>query len=475
MNEELEKTVLQLYTVEKLTIRQIWKRLGIGRDRVSRIIQGAGGNAKKLKDRELIIDKYKSIIGEWYKEHPYLKALQVYERLKGYGYTGSYRVVALYTADRYRTKKKEKYHALEFLPGEEGQVDWFIVNDSTIGRVYGFVMVLSYSRYCWGKFYPKNSFEFFIDGHMECFRKFNGAPHKCRYDNVKSVIISRHPEIKYNPQFMDFARHYGFGIHVCNPYSGNEKGRVERIGRDIRVFLYGQTFSDIGDLNKKFYEWLTKRNNTTHRTTGKPPLELLKEEKLMNLPQGEYQGGRIIPVFVSKTGFIEFETNKYSVPAASDCKGAQITAYPDKIIVTCGRSRIAMHKRCFEKHKIIENPLHREQILNRTGKYKYQRILQLMKNMDKSIAVFLSCAYEQGEDEIENAYQLFRLLKLCSRERLINCIKEACTVKAYKLKAVMSLLNLPHSKENNPVYPRDNKLLNINYETRRLEEYDGLI
>ena len=474
MNDEFEKMVLHMYSVEKLTMRQIWKRLGTGRDRICRIIRGADVPVRKRGTGESIIDKYRGIIGEWYKQHPYLKAKQIYERLKEYGYTGGYGIVAQHTA-KYRIKKAEAYHALTFLPGEEGQVDWFIVKDKVLGILYGFVMVLSYSRYAWGKFYRKSSYEFFIDGHKECFSEFKGIPHKCRYDNIKSVIISRYPEIRYNPQFMDFARHYGFGIHVCNPYSGNEKGRVERVGRDIRGFLCGKTFKDIAELNINFWEWLDKRNETIHRSTRKTPIELLKEERLIQLPQIEYSGGRTIPVLVSKTGFVEFETNKYSVPITSTCKNVSITAYPDRIVITCGRSRIAVHNRCFEKYKIIENPLHREQLLNRTVKYKGQRILQLMKSMDKSIAVFLSCAHERGENELDNSYRLFKLLKVCSRERIINCIKEICTVKSYKFKALLSLLKLPQYKENNPVYPRDNKLLDIHYETRRLEEYDGLI
>lgn len=82
-----------------------------------------------------------------------------------------------------------------------------------------------------------------------------------RYDNLKSVVLKRSSgNIEYNPQFLDFARFHGFSIHVCNPYSGNEKGRVERIIRDIRVFLYAETFDSLSDLNEKLlfflaYSW----------------------------------------------------------------------------------------------------------------------------------------------------------------------------------------------------------------------------
>lgn len=71
-------------------------------------------------------------------------------------------------------------------------------------------------------------FEFFLAGHLECFKHLGGLVRQHRYDNLKSVVLSREQQqIKYNPQFLEFARFFGFSIHACNPYSGNEKGQVE--------------------------------------------------------------------------------------------------------------------------------------------------------------------------------------------------------------------------------------------------------
>jgi hypothetical protein len=75
--------------------------------------------------------------------------------------------------------------------------------------------------------------EFFLEGHMEAFGEIGGIPHRGRYDNLKSVVIRRRPETIYNSQFLDFARHYGFSIYLCTPGRANEKGRVERVIRDM--------------------------------------------------------------------------------------------------------------------------------------------------------------------------------------------------------------------------------------------------
>lgn len=471
MDEEIKERILYLYTVEKLSMRQIAMQLHISRKTVFGIIKDNGCDGVKIK-KESMLEQYKPLIGQWYKEYPLLKSIQVYRRLKEYGYKGGYRIVSKHTL-QYRKKKSEYYHALNFLPGEEAQVDWFIVTNLPFGTVYAFLIVLSYSRYAWGKFYPRNSYEFFLDGHIEVFRKFNGISHSCRYDNLKSVVLSRYPETKYNPQFLEFARHCGFSIYLCNTYSAHEKGRVERKGQDIRSFLYGNTFKDIQDLNEKFYIWLEERNNTEHRSTNRKPNEMFKEERLIHLPANEYKPYRTISaVLVSKTGFIQFETNKYSVPNTSGLKKADLFIYPEKIEIFINNSRVAVHKRNFERNRTIENPMHREKVLEITPRYKYARILQLMQNMDNGIALFLTKAEAGGEDKLSYAYELFKLLKLVSRNTLIWAVKKAYSASAYKLKAVLSLLDLPKEKENNPVYPKDTNLLNIKYEERGLDSYD---
>jgi len=473
IEEALRKKVLQLHVVERLSLRQIAKQVQMSRDTVSKIIR-TGGVYSAIK-KESLFGPYRGLVTQWYHQFPLMRATQVYERLKSYGYEGSYPSVVSYTKE-FRERKRPRYHALTFLPGEEAQVDWFIVTGLPFGKVYGFLFVLSYSRYAWGQLYPRNSFEFFLDGHIRCFRKINGIPHTCRYDNIKSVILSRNPQPQYNPQFLDFSRFYRFSIHVCNPYAGNEKGRVERVIRDIRSFLHITTFTSLIEMNSQFHEWLHKRNNAIHRTTRKTPLELLGEEKLVRLPLLTYDACKIIGVDVSSTGFVEFDTNKYSVPNTCSLKHAHIYAYPDKIMVKIGSNTVATHKRCFSRSQRIENPLHRKALLSKTDPlFKRKRILQLMNRMEPHIALFLEEAKKDGENETEYAYQLFKLLRHFSRSILIRAIREACQVKAFKLITVLSLLHLPSEKQSHQVYPKNTSLLTINYTNRRLKDYDKLI
>ena len=132
------------------------------------------------------MDAFEDLIVHWFKETPSLKSIQIYNRLTERGIKTSYRTVSKYTR-QYRKKKTKVYWPLEFLPGEEGQVDWFFVNHPKLGKLCGFALILSYSRYLFVHLFPRHSFEFFIEGHLMAFKKFGGYPHALKYDNLRSV------------------------------------------------------------------------------------------------------------------------------------------------------------------------------------------------------------------------------------------------------------------------------------------------
>lgn len=469
MKESIESHVRHLYEVEGLSHRQIAEILKISRKKVRRLIQASSCPRRKPRS---IVAPYVHLIGEWYLRYPSLKAIQVLERLRPYGFTGGYTAVKEFTRP-WRRKRRSAYHELEFLPGEEAQVDWMQCR-FPFGMVYGFVFILSYSRYLYGRFYPRSSMEFFLEGHVEAFREIGGIPHRGRYDNLKSVVIRRKPETVYNSQFLDFARHYGFSIYLCTPGRANEKGRVERVIRHMEDFLMTNTFRDLDHLNREFTRWRTERNQRVHRTTGKPPCELLKEEKLKAMPQIPYKPYRAVTAMVSTTGFVNFETNRYSIPSSWSSRACSVLVYPQYLEVVIEGKKVALHKRSFLRSQKIEHPAHREKLLDRTPGFKLQRIRQLMMKMDKSLEDFIKRAEAEGEDPLAVSHELFRLLKGRAKETLVSAVRETYAIGIYKTAYIANLLE-PTAGQDNPVYPQDAKLLNITYEGRELKNYDELI
>ena len=243
--------------------------------------------------------------------HPTLKALQVYERLQQRGVKVSYQSVVTFT-QRKRAKKDRCYLQMTFDAGEEAQVDWFIIMHPILGKLYGFALVLSHSRFLFARIFPKSSFEFFIEGHVQAFDILGGITRALRYDNLKSVVIKKYP-LNYNAAFLEFAHYYGFEIRLCNVRAGNEKGRVERSIRSIReTFLNtAQHHSSLRALNCALALWVHNKNNSLHRSTGKLPNELKIQEKLKPLPQTPWLNRTIhSPKIPTKTGMIHFDSNQ---------------------------------------------------------------------------------------------------------------------------------------------------------------------
>lgn len=462
--------IKHLYEVEKLSIRQIAQKLRRARKTVARVIH----HEQVMRNYpDSILRPYERLIDQWYQEYPFLKASQVYERLKPYGFKGSYGTVSVWT-QRYRKKKRQAYHELTFLPGEEAQIDW-IEERLLWGAAFGFGMILAYSRYLYVRFYPRQSLEFFLDGHICAYQEMGGVAHRHRYDNIKTVVIERSPELKFNAQFLDFARHFGFSIHLCNPYRANEKGRIERALRDLWDFLRINTFEDLKDLNRKVSLWRTERNKRIHRSTQKAPIEALKEEKLKALPGIPYRPYRVVVASISKTGFVEFETNRYSVPSSYAERACKIFAYPDPLEVMVKGNRIAFHRRRFGRKEKIEDPTHRETLLRMTPQFKSQRIYQLINHMDPALHHFLQEAEHEAQNPLKIAYEFFKLLKHVSKTMLLSAVREANRMGTFNIRYVQSLLQLPQPQPPNPLFPQESKLLDIDCERRNLKDYDELL
>jgi hypothetical protein len=249
---------------------------------------------------------------------------------------------------------------------------------------------------------------------------------------------------------------------------------VERAIRDIRAFVETREFVDIHDLNAKVDRWRKERNDRVHRTTHTTPVSALSKEPLLPLPVIQYKPYRVVQATIGKTAFVEFDTNRYSVPTDYANMAATILAYANHVEIVIGQRKIAHHARFFGRHQRIENPIHREKLLERTPHGKYERVYHLMKRMDVEIDNFLTVGESEGEEPFRVAYGLFRLLRASSKEMLLSAVREANTLSIHKLRYVESLLRPKGSKEA-AVYPQNTSLLDISYEKRELTDYDGLV
>jgi transposase len=471
MEETIRQSILYLRDVLQLSFYQIQDRTGISRKRASRIYRGSC--PEKKQKRDFILDPYRALIAEWFKEYPALKAQQVHGWLRARGVKISYPAVVKYTRG-FRKKMPKVYHQLTFLSGEEAQADWCFIRHPQLGKLYGFVYILSYSRYLFAHVFPRSSFEFFIEGHLMAFSASGGIPYGIRYDNLATVVLKRGPEVQYNPRFLEFSRHYNLEIRLCNPGAGNEKGRVERAIRTLRETFFNtmDKYSSLKALNHALHEWVDHKNQTVHRATERKPAELLQEENLRPLPGKPWNNVLIHPPDkTTKTAMMIFDTNSYSVPDYLVGKSLAIHATPDTVMVYEGVNRVASHPRSFDRGRQFINPLHRS-YGKLSGKAKMKRIHAVIKISHPALSDFLDKNQACGEDPQKTAYEIFKLMKSHSRGMLISIASECLLKKSPRLRTFLSYLHREPA-ESEPVQPQKGELLSISYQPRGLEEYDG--
>ena len=162
-----------------------------------------------------------------------------------------------------RPARRQAFLKLSFAPGEAAQLDWGEYGTISVGstrrRLSFFVMVLCHSRLMYVEFTVSQTMEHFLAAHEHAFAAFQGCPGRLMIDNLKSAVLRRvvGEAPMFNPRYVDFARHWGFGISACNVAKGNEKGRFENgVGYVKKNFLNGLDLLDFSAVNPAAALWL---------------------------------------------------------------------------------------------------------------------------------------------------------------------------------------------------------------------------
>jgi hypothetical protein len=162
-----------------------------------------------------------------------------------------------------RTEAPEQFDRLEFLPGEEVQVDYgegAPTLHPTSGRYRKprlFVMTLRYSRRSYRHVVWKSGAEVWARLHEQAFRYFGGC---CQYvvlDNLKEGVITPdlyEPEI--NRVYGAMLAHYGVVADPARVRDPNRKGTVENaIQHTQSTALKGRRFDSIEAQNAHLADW----------------------------------------------------------------------------------------------------------------------------------------------------------------------------------------------------------------------------
>lgn len=193
-----------------------------------------------------------------------------------------------------KTREPERFDVLEFLPGEEAQVDYgqgalTLYKNGKYKRPYLFVMTLKYSGKSFRKVVWQTSQEIWAKLHEEAFRSFGGCPKFVVLDNLKEGVIK--PDIYepvLNPVYAAMLFHYGVVGEPCRVRDPDRKGTVENaIQHTQGTALKGRKFETIEAQNSWLAHWEERwAAPRIHGRKKRQVLEMFIEEKpcLLSLP-----------------------------------------------------------------------------------------------------------------------------------------------------------------------------------------------
>jgi transposase len=254
---------------------------------------------------------------------------ELYEELVMLGFTGSSRSVRRYVQRRRPSPKRRPRRRVEVRPGSQGQVDWIerkVRLESHGGdwvTVYGFLMVLGFSRMWHLVWSLSQDFAAWIGCHNAALVRLGGVPWTLRPDNLKTAVVSgAGPTAVLHAGYASWADQVGTVIDPARVRTPTDKGKVERRGGDVEGCVdLGQLYVDLSHLQVVTDERIMRRaQQLTHPLLGGDLLAAwrFEQDHLLTLPASL---PRPFDTQVSRRadgeGMVAFEGRRYHVPLAA--------------------------------------------------------------------------------------------------------------------------------------------------------------
>ncbi|MGC9963735.1 MAG: IS21 family transposase [Acidimicrobiales bacterium] len=307
-----------------------------------------------------------------------LLAKSAYEIIRAEGFSGSYPSVARFLCDlrgpRFRPAPTVSV-PIETAPGEECQFDFSDCSAWTerwgLGEVQCFGAILCWSR--WRRWWFTGSIdaEHTFEGLVSFFEAAGGLPRIGRTDRMGALGLSQGRRFKLHPPAIEFARHHGLELKVCQPRDAKRKGKSERPFRDLKETFLTELDAlgppgSLAELNVRGECFLTERVHArAHSTTGVAPAERLEIERrfLSALPRRRFDTAYVEPRRVHpRLPLVEWEGVPYSVPP--ECAGSKVICRVEVdsnvLEVSFGPTVVARHELRPGATEPVWDPAHRQ-------------------------------------------------------------------------------------------------------------------
>lgn len=435
ISAQLQAQIVRYHFAEKWRVNTIARQLRVHHTTVTRVLAQAGVPRSQYSARASALDPYVPFVMSTLERFPTLTAARLYAMVQARGYRGSASQFRHRVALLRPRRVAQAYLRLRTLPGEQMQIDWAHFGHLQIGRarrpLMAFVVVLSYSRRVYLRFFLDARMPSFLAGHVGAFNAFGGLARVALYDNLRSAVLEREGDaIRFNPRLLAFAAHQRFEPRPVAPARGNEKGRVERTIRFVReAFFAGRGFRDLDDLNAQALAWCNgpafERPWPEDRTLSVAHAFEKERTLLLPLPTNEFPLAESVAVHVGKTPYVRFDRNDYSVPHTHVQRTLSVLADIHTVRILEGLTVLAEHPRSYDARAQIEIPAHVDALVQAKRAARRHRTTDTLVCAVPAVAELLSRAGARGHNLGSITVALDRLLQLYPAAQVQHAVLEA--------------------------------------------------
>lgn len=441
------------------SIRAVSKETGLSRNTVRKYVRNSDAPSYKQSDPRPRpkLQAFEARLREMFEADQHRPsrerrtAQKLYEQVSEEGYAGSYATVRRFVRELRgeRSGLDGGFIPLAFQAGDAMQFDWseeYVVLGGVRQKVHAAHFRLCHSRKPFVVVYPRESQEMVFDAFIRAFAFYRGIPCRVIIDNPKTMVtkVKKGKERDYHDRFLALLNHYVVEPVACTPASGWEKGQVEKQVQDVRGQLFTPilSFNDMDELNAWLLLRSEEQGSRSHPEQKDKSINDMytQEHDLLRAVGLPFDGYAEKQVRARSTCLIQYDCNRYSVPARYAGKPVTIRAYAERVVVICNHEIIAEHRRCFEKNISLFEPWHYVPLLERKpGALRDGAPFvgwQLSDAMEKIKAHYL--AGKGGDRE-------FIDLLLLVPEHGIDAVQVACELAVeqgvLRLSAIINLIN----------------------------------
>ena len=492
------RKIIKLNQVSELGIRAIARAVNISRPAIQKYLDAFNktglkyNDMKEMPDKQLIelLEKYSSLKGASERFETLSKSFSYfYKELRrtgvtlqllwkeykkkhpsGYGYSQ----FCFHYAEFCKTNKLTMN--IEHKAGDKMFADFtgkkMTIYDRKTGKgsdVEVFVAILGASGYTYAEAVSDQKKENWLKANDNALWFMQGVPAAIVPDCLKSGVTKAdkyEPDI--NPEYDDFADHYGTTILPARPYHAQDKALVENAVKIVymRVFapLRNRIFYSLSELNEAIRELLDEHNNTKYQRLDFSRNELFEEvdkPALNTLPSQRYEmkGFKKLTVQFNYHIYLNEDKHYYSVPWKYKRKKVKLIYSSRTVEIIYNNIRIAFHQRDrnpysrYSTKKEHMPPHHRfyddwspQKFIN----WACKKGIYVQKVIEK---VLESCRHpEQG---FKSCLGILNLDRQYKDNRLNMACKKAIYAGCHSLKRIKNILDngldkvLPPSQEEN--------------------------